>query len=174
MPGEAYESYESRGALYYGLCEQNLFIRDLNNRLSADSTFELVDRKGTVILDSKRIKKLIDESVFISGFEKEMGDLGPARDETREIDLYYKEREWRLVPCGLSYSSGAAILSPNATHVSYKFSRTDVHVIVVPNEEMRTTVLEYFLLLRESNDIRLSEFGHNVLPVVNYDDLQRW
>ena len=47
-------------------------------------------------------------------------------------------------------------------------------MIVVPNDEVRTVVLKYFLSLGNSADDRLKSFAENPLPVINYDDLHRW
>jgi hypothetical protein len=47
-------------------------------------------------------------------------------------------------------------------------------MVVVPNEEIRSDVLEYFIGLRKSDDKRLQRFGENPLPVINYDDMNRW
>ena len=176
MPGQTgTESIvESRGGLYYNLCEQYKFMDWLNSRLKEDPNFSLFDHKGNVELTNEQLKTHIASLIFSFSFDKEMGDLGPARDETSEIDLYYKEREWRLVPSTMTEASGTAVLSPNNTYFYYKFHRTDVNMVVVPNEEMRTTVLDYFLSLRTSDDPRLQDFGANVLPVINYDDLQKW
>ena len=120
------------------------------------------------------LKDYIASLIFSLSFDKEMGDLGPARDETKEIDLYYKEREWRLVPSLLTVASGAVKIKDGTDFGFYLFERKDINMVVVPNEEMRTVVLDYFISLRTSDNERLKCFGANLLPVVNYDDLQRW
>lgn len=176
MPGQTGTAsiYESRGGLYLGLCEQYKFMNMLNEHLKTNPDFALFDGEGNIVITNEQLKAQIDSWVFNFSFEKEMGDLGPARDETNEIDLYYKEREWRLVPSKLAETSGAAILSSDNQFFYYKFHRKDVNMVVVPNEEMRATVLDYFLSLRSFDDSRLKNFGENMLPIISYDDLQKW
>lgn len=176
MPGQTgTESIvENRGGLYFSLCEQYKFVNTLNEHLKTNPDFALFDHEGNIVVANEQLKDQIASLIFGFSFDKEMGDLGPARDETNEIDLYYKEREWRLVPSKLAEISGAAILSPDNQFAYYKFHRKDVNMVVVPNEEMRATVLNYFLSLQTSNESRLQNFGENVLPVINYDDLQKW
>lgn len=89
MPGQTgTESVvESRGGLYYNLCEQYKFMDRLNNRLKTDPNFSLFDSEGNVAVTHEQLKNQIESLIFSFSFEKEMGDLGPARDETCEIDL---------------------------------------------------------------------------------------
>jgi hypothetical protein len=149
-------------------------VNTLNEHLKTNPDFALFDHEGNIVVANEQLKDQISSLIFGFSFDKEMGDLGPARDETNEIDLYYKEREWRLVPSKLAEISGTAKLSSDNQFVYYKFDRKDVNMVVVPNEEMRSTVLDYFLSLKTSNESRLQNFGENVLPVINYDDLQKW
>lgn len=146
----------------------------INDLLISNPDFGLFDAAGTSIFTAAELKEQIAAMIFILSFEKEMGDLGPARDETKEIDLYYKEREWRLVPSTLTVVSGAAKLRAETGTYFYLFDRNDVNMIVVPNDEVRTVVLKYFLSLGNSTDDRLKSFAENPLPVINYDDLHRW
>lgn len=165
---------ESRGGVYHNLCEQFKLLKQLSDCLASDPEFALFDREGKVVLNPERLQGLVASQIYSFSFDKEMGDLGPARDETREIDLYYKEREWRLVPSRLAIDAGFATVQPDTDTVFYKFQRDDLNMVVVPNEEMRNMVLGYFLKLRDVEDERLRRFGVNPLPVINYDDLQKW
>lgn len=178
MPGQIATTpagtVESRGALYFNLCNQFKFLSAINNALNADSQFALFDKDGEQLISNNELKEYISSLIYSFSFDKEMGDLGTARDETREIDLYYKEREWRLVPSGLNLASGSAKRSDDGTSFYYSFERKDVNMIVVPNEEQRDAVLQYFLALKSSPDPRLKAFGDNPLPVIYYEDLQRW
>lgn len=176
LPGQTgtVTSVESRGGLYSVLCSQHKLLMKVNEHLASNPDFELFDAKGTSIFSPATLKQQVNEMIFILSFEKEMGDLGPARDETKEIDLYYKEREWRLVPSTLTLVSGAAKLRDGTETYFYPFDRNDVNMIVVPNDEMRSVVLKYFLSLGNSADERLKSFAENPLPVINYDDLHRW
>jgi Putative abortive phage resistance protein AbiGi, antitoxin len=165
---------ESRGGLYSVLCSQHKFLMKISELLKLNPDAGLFDAEGTSIFTAAELKEQVNEMIFILSYEKEMGDLGPARDETKEIDLYYKEREWRLVPSTLTLLSGAAKLKDGTSAYFYSFDRNDVNMIVVPNEELRTVVLNYFLSLSNSADERLKRFAENPLPVINYDDLHRW
>lgn len=165
---------ECRGGLYLNMCQQFNFLMQLKNCIEEDDDFELFGADGNLVFPNKKLKEYVQSTIFSLSFEKEMGDLGPARDETMEIDLYYKEREWRLVPSLLNITSCTAKLETSTNNYYYLFKRSDVNMIVVPNEEMRMMVLEYFLSLRTSEDERLKQLGENPLPVINYDDLHRW
>jgi hypothetical protein len=173
LPGLTESKVESRGFLYLDLCEQYKFLTKLNDLRARKPNSALLDADGETVLTAEEWQGQIDWMISSFSFDKEMGDLGPARDETEEIDLYYKEREWRLVPSNLAVSSGAAV-KDDSGHVFFPFQRSDVNMITVPNEELRTVVLEYFISLRGSDNQRLKEFGMNPLAVINYDDLNRW
>jgi Putative abortive phage resistance protein AbiGi, antitoxin len=176
LPGQTgtIPSVESRGGLYSVLCGQHKLLMKISESLTSNPDFGLFDAEGTSIFTAAALKEQVDAMIFILSFEKEMGDLGPARDETKEIDLYYKEREWRLVPSSLTLVSGAAKLKAGTETYFYLFDRNDVNMIVVPNDEVRSLVLNYFLSLSNSADERLKRFAENPLPVINYDDLHRW
>ena len=164
---------ESRGSLYATLGMQYSILQALSELLSKDPNPSLFDKEGKEIFTGKQLQELKSSLLLSFSYDKEMGDLGPARDETTEIDLYYKEREWRLVPSALAAKSGVFVGSADGGG-HYLFDRSNVNMVVVPNEEMRGEVLNYLLTLRESADARLRAFGENPLPVMNYDDLDRW
>lgn len=176
LPGQTLTDaeVESRGSLYYNLCMQNKIMLILSERIKMDPNFALFDSEGKIIVSPDDLKDYIESQIFSFSFDKEMGDLGPARDETKEIDLFYKEREWRLVPSKLASISGAAKNQHGTNCLFYSFRREDVNMVVVPNEELRSCVLDYFLNLRKSSDERLRQFGIDPLPIINYDDLHRW
>ena len=146
----------------------------INQRQKSDPGFELFDAKGISVFSPDELKNFVETQILAFSFDKEMGDLGPPRDETREIDRYYKEREWRIVVLKLAELSGVATRESNTDAWFYKFDRADVNMVVVPNEEMRSEVLNYFLGLKTSTDTRLKKFSANPLPVISYDDLHRW
>lgn len=176
LPGETLDStiVENRGALYLNLCSHFKIILALQNRLKADPNFKIIDQNGVELIEKEVLKQWVQEQIAIFSFDKEMGDLGPARDETKEIDLYYKEREWRLVPSQLNIMSGTARLNESTSHFIYPFSRSDVNVVVTPNDEIRAEIIRYFMSFDTSPDPRLKEFAVNPLPVVSFDDLQKW
>ena len=91
-----------------------------------------------------------------------------------EIDLYYKEREWRLVPSTLNLRSGIIRKESESERYLYSFKRSDVNVIVVPNDELRGEVLKYLQSFQTSSDERLKEFANAPPPIINYDDLHQW
>lgn len=169
-PGQIGQISESRGVLFNALSDQLKFIRllDGNTNLTAS------DQDGNVVLSSANLKALRDSLVLSFSFDKEMGDLGPARDGTKENDLYYREREWRIVPSSFSIGSEIAIAEPNSDRYLFRFERNDANVVVVPNEDIRRLVLKYFIKLKEHTDERLRHFGENPLPIINYDDLRQW
>ncbi len=71
---------ESRGGLYHNLCEQYKFMDRLNDGLKTDPNFSLYDHEGSVVVTNEQLKDQIASLIFSFSFEKEMGDLGPARD----------------------------------------------------------------------------------------------
>lgn len=164
---------ESRGSLYKLICDNYDFFKKLNDTV-INNNLSLYDQNGNILFTIEELTTLNNGNITIRSFDKEMGDLGVARDETKEIDLFYKEREWRLVPTTFSAATGASKLIKESVSSYFSFEKKDVNMIVVPNEEIREMVVEYFIDLRKSDDERLRQFGLNILPVVNYDDLHRW
>ena len=164
---------EVRGSLYLYMCKQVDFLAKLKEYNRLNPTSPLYDKEGKEVFSAEDIGNQVVSEMFNLSHDKEMGDLGSVRDETKEIDLFYKEREWRLVPPPHAIISGD-MKKDISNCYNYLFNREDVNMIVVPNEEMRTTVLEYFRSLQDSPDQRLKSFGDNQLPVINYDDLHRW
>lgn len=160
---------ESRGSLYRFICNHYDFLKKMNDEV-IQNNLSLHDQNGNMIFTKEELVKEWNQQITIMSFDKETGDLGPARDETKEIDLFYKEREWRLVPL----ASVVSISIPESNNAYFSFEREDVNMIVVPNEEIREKVTEYFIGLRDESNERLKRFGLNLLPVVNYDDLHRW
>jgi hypothetical protein len=157
---------------YNRLWSQFGFIKHIRDQLDTNSDFALYNKNGEIIFDHKTLEDFVSSMIYTFSFDKEMGDLGPSRDETKEIDLYYKEREWRLVPSNIDLAT--EIFDEQNNVMYYKFKRTDVNMIVVPNEEMRAAVLDYFLKLPDEADDRLIQFRENPLPIIHYDDLQKW
>jgi hypothetical protein len=112
--------------------------------------------------------------VTVLSFEKETGDLGPVSDETKAIDTFYREREWRLVPLGGNLNSGSVVHNEDEGSYSYRFKRNDINMVVTPNDEIRTEALRFLLGLEREADDRLKEFAKNPLPIITYDDLHKW
>lgn len=174
LPGESSDIKltENRGSLSLNISKHFKIIHDLKKYLDADTTFCLYDKNGNVLVKHMELQEWLSEQLVIFSYEKEMGDLGPARDETKEVDLYYKEREWRLVLTNLNLKSG--IVEQKRSEYYYKFGRNDINLIVTPNDEIRTDVLKYLLSFSENKDPRLKEFAENPLTIISYDDLNKW
>ncbi|WMJ09133.1 abortive infection system antitoxin AbiGi family protein [Nitrosomonas sp. sh817] len=163
---------ERRGVPYLNLWEQFKFVMALRNQLVNDSEFKLLNKDGEVVFTTEMLNQYVSSAIYAFSFDKEMGDLGPARDETKEIDLYYKEREWRLVPSAVDLQLG--IVNEISNEAYYKFNRSDVNMVVVPNEDIRIKLLNYFLNIPNDSEERLVQFKENPLPIIHYDDLQKW
>ncbi len=165
---------ESRGAFFLNLWHQFQQINKLNNLLNDNPNMDLYDDNHNIIINRHDLRTLIDSMVYTFSFDKEMGDLGIARDETKEIDLYYKEREWRLVPSALNEASGSIVLNQTDNCFYYPFEREHVNMFVVPNEGIRKNLLDYFQSIQSNADNHLIRFKENLPPIINYDDLQFW
>lgn len=163
---------ERRGVPYWHLWDQFKFMMAIRNQLANDSEFKLMNKDGEVVFTTEVLNQYVNSAIYAFSFDKEMGDLGPARDETKEIDLYYKEREWRLVPSTVDLQLGIVEGSSGVAH--YKFNRSDVNMVVVPNEDIRIKLLNYFLDIPNDSEERLVQFKENPLPIIHYDDLQKW
>lgn len=162
----------ARGALLYNLKVRNAFFDAINKYHNAAPGEGIYDKSGNLIVAESDLSLFVNTEIFCSSFYKQMGDLGPARDETIDIDLYYKEREWRVIPSLLADLVG--LTKNDKGDIYIPFERKDVNMIVVPNEYSRMAVTNYLLSLKGSSDLRLNEFGADLLPVVNYDELHRW
>jgi hypothetical protein len=176
LPSETMDKtvMESRGVLYVNLCAHFRIVKKIIDSIKIDPKFALYDKEGHVYFNHDELKNWADQQISALSFEKETGDLGPARDETKETDLYYKEREWRLVPSFANVISGIIERDEIEDCWYYKFSRNDVNVVVTPNDEIRTEVIKYLITLEKESDTRLVVFGENPLPVITYDDLHKW
>lgn len=163
----------ARGALLHNLKLCNIVFNKLYALTQKNPPSGLSDNSGNEILSSIELKHYCAEEILCSSFYKQMGDLGPARDETKEIDLYYKEREWRILPSELASLAGMYVEKPAKTF-HFFFERSDLNMIVVPNEQIRHEVIKYLLGLKTAATERLKLFGDNMPPVVIYDELQRW
>lgn len=174
LPNETFdeEVVENRGTLYFNLCQHFDIFMKIKTHLDTNESFGLYDENGTQLFDYEEIKKWINQQLITFSFEKETGDMGPARDETSEMDTYYREREWRLVPTEASTRSG--VLEIDNKDFLYKFDRKDVNVIITPNNDLRAEVINFLLKLSTEDDPRLQLFSHDLVPVVTYDELHRW
>ncbi len=93
---------------------QYKFMEKLSAKLGASSNLELIDGNGKSTFTTEELKTHAAALLFAFSFDNEMGDLGQARDESQEIDLYYKEREWHLVASKLNETSVGFVWSKRA------------------------------------------------------------
>lgn len=173
LPGRTNDTrqVENRGQLYSNICQHFDLLLKIEEKLK-NPEFSLYDEKNLPFVSHEQIKKWYDVQLLIFSYDKEMGDLGPARDETREMDVYYREREWRFVPSELNVISG--VIERDGGYYYYKFTRSDINMIVVPNYDCRVKVVEYLSSLSELPDSRLQAFAASPVPVICYDELRRW
>jgi hypothetical protein len=166
---------ESRGLLSTQLSRLQNTVLELRKRLN-DPQFALFDQSQNLVFNFDSVKAVEVALMYVLSFEKEMGDLGAARDDTTEVDLYYKEREWRLVPSNAAVASGLALKEQVDGHSRFHFlfDASAVNMVVVPNDETRAEVLRYLLGLLGSADPRLKGFAESPVPIITYDDLKRW
>ncbi len=175
-PSETNDSslIESRGAaaLHFGQIQK--FIVDLKNAKADSRTPKLVDENNEVLKSPEELDVLESSIIYALSFLKEIGDLGPARDESPDIDVFYHEREWRLVPSKLDLINNGVEFDPVAEIGHYKFKCSDLNMIIVPNDDLVNDVSEFLKSLKDNEDSRLMEFSHNMPPILSYDQLQKW
>jgi len=162
---------KSREFMLTNLCYHFDIVKTIKNLADKDKEFSLCDNHGRVLFKNEEIREWSIRQLTLLSFEKEMGDIGPARDDTPEMDQYYKEREWRLIPLNGNISSGC---DSSRNLYYYKFERSDVNVVITPNNDMRVEVIKFFLNLHNENESRLKNFSSDLLPIVTYDDLKKW
>lgn len=167
-----YDKYDNRGAMYTNLCLHFKLVKKLKDTLDDDANFALYDQNRKEIFSHKDLEDLVNKQLTVLSFEKETGELGPALDNKFAIDPFYKEREWRIVP--LHGNSSSVVRDKETNIYSYIFNRSDINVVVTPNDDTRTEVLRFLLGLENEADDRLKEFARNPLPIITYDDLYNW
>ena len=83
--------------------------------------------------------------IQLYSFDKPIGDLGPARDDTDGIDTFYMEREWKIIPFRASIENGTIKKTEDGNYY-LPFSRTDIRVLIVPNND---TKIQFGVLFAE-------------------------
>ena len=174
MATEERSLIDNRGAMYTNLCTHFKFVKKLKEALDNDANFALCNQKGEEIYSHGSLNEWAFQQLTVFSFEKETGDLGSALNDTNIIDPFYKEREWRLVPLYGNLASGSVIHDNSKDIYFYLFNRSDVNMVVTPNDDIRTEVLRFLLGLEREAPDRLKEFARNPLPIVTYDDLHKW
>lgn len=162
---------ESRGIASHHFGQIQNFILEISNTLNSDSNLLLTNNEE-IIFDQKELNAFKEAFIYSLSFLKEIGDLGVARDESQDIDPYYKEREWRLVPSRSNLINKTVTCNEIESGYYYRFRRSDVNCIIVPNSDMRKIVSEYLKSL--DKDSSLGDYVEDPPPVFVYDDLRKW
>lgn len=166
------EFLNPRGLVNYSLTEHVKITKKISDSMSENP--KVVLENGTDLISSQELRKWIKSQIKLLSFEKGIGDLGVARDDTDNIDVYYKEREWRLIADERLLNSHHLEGEIENSEFYFKFSRNDINMIVVPNNEIRIAVGKHLEQFKDSDDARLREFSENPISILNYDDLHKW
>lgn len=129
------------------------------------------DQNGNRLYTKQELESFQGELIQLLSFDKEIGDLGPARDDTNVSDPYYKEREWRIVPYGATEMSRKVILREEGGYYCL-FKKNDIRVIIVPNKDIKQLVVKYFDGLKNNSDLKLREYSEDPPSILIYDDLK--
>jgi hypothetical protein len=164
---------EVRGLLYHNLSKLFTFYRTIGEKLHDNSNFAIYDSKGDEFISSETLKEMYDEFVAISSFEKETGDLGPARDDDNSTDSYYREREWRIVPFLGSIINGC-IENKEGGDYYVQFSRSDINMVIVPNSDIKRNIYNLFKEWTSSPDDKLKSFAVDPPSIIIYDEVKNW
>jgi hypothetical protein len=131
---------------------------------------------------SDDLKKEVRKWTWLIAMFKEMADAGPAADQeiVDSQDRYYFEREWRIPlsdkhkNCEYPFSKTVPIGTSDKCHCYIGFSAADLALVVVPNEETRKRVLDWFET-PEAEPFIVSDAGKIRLPpIVVYDDAKEF
>lgn len=158
--------------MYDNLCPHFELVKHLR-QAGKDKDFALFDQHGKQMFSHEVLTDWVERQLTVLSFEKEMGGIGAVEDEAHFTDRYYKEREWRLVPLVGTLGSLMKFDEIEKSYY-YLFKRADVNMVVTPNDEMRITVLRFFLGLDGNPDERLSDFAKDPVPLMTYGDLHNW
>ena len=133
----------------------------------------LLTKSEDETIDVKHLMTIHRRIIDILSFDKEMGDLGTAREDDACVDTYYKEREWRIIQLDLNPEDAKKELFRESVGETFvNFTKDDVSFIIVPDESLRIRMTEFFLELRKDPDTRLKKFGDEILPILVYDQLK--
>lgn len=158
-----------RGLLLSNLKIMFLHILKLKNECeSKDSA--LFNKNNEQILSKDEVVGFYKSMVQIFSFNKPIGDLGPTRDESTETDIFYKEREWRIIQ--YDHPVGLGKINMVGDEYYIPFSRENIRIVIVPNDEIKNKVINYFFNLNNNADARLKTFGSNLVTVINYEDIK--
>lgn len=136
---------------------------------------DLEKRQGYIVLREKDGKELVYNDPLLANhmrqifsMYKEIGDLGPASDYTSRKDVYYWEREWRVVSYARHEEDNISIKKGDDLYL--KISQRDIRIITVPNEDIRQKVMDYFLEQKNTNP---DDINKQYIPtIIVYDELK--
>ncbi len=117
-----------------------------------------------------QVKGFYQTLLYSLSFEKPTGHVGPAKDDTDEQDVYYKEREWRIIAQQASVENGVMQEIEGRDYIP--FTRDDIRIIIVPSNDIQKMVTDYLYGLKGNSDSRLNAFAERLPPVISYDDLK--
>lgn len=159
-----------RGNLYMYLEELCRINTEIHQKMLSING-NLFDENNNKVIDSKDLSTLTQKVIDVLSFEKEMGDLGPAREENFCGDTFYKEREWRIIEINFEKFNQSFFIKKEDS-VFMTFSRDDINFIIVPDDSMRIKVVDFIINLKGNKETRLSQFGNELPPVLVYDQLK--
>lgn len=163
------DTYESRGILFYLYAELLRSSNLLKKYLDSDTNAIIYKNNGEMLLSRDDLETFLNYHIQLLSFTKPMGDLGPARDGDDD-DTFYNEREWRILPVKANIQNGAIIQKESGFFIP--FSRSDIRVIIVPNNEVKRKILDYLASFKLSKNPRLFSFSLDMPTIIVYDELK--
>jgi hypothetical protein len=163
---------ESRGLLFQNLIFLHRLALELKKEINDPGGIGhtgLYNVSGKPMVKPETLNQFIECVVALLSFDKPIGDLGPPRDDTNDTDVFYNEREWRVIPYKVSIANGSVVSKEGEFYLP--FGADALRMIIVPNNSIRKQVMGYFPELEKSEDPRLRSFAENLPPVFNYDDI---
>ena len=158
----------ARGLLFTNI--RNIFSKVLAlNKKCESSDSGIYDKNNEEIFSKKEIHEFYSHFVQLFSFDKPCGDLGPVRDGAAEMDIFYKEREWRIIQ--YEHPVNIGLINKVGDEYLIPFSRENIRIVIVPNDEIKNKVNDYFINLNY-DDKRLKTFRSNLVTVINYDDIK--
>jgi len=153
---------EDRGQVFLSLNSVFKTTLDLHHLLQNKEFSGLFDASGRQLYSREEVELFKEQMSALLAFDKPMGDLGPARDDSEEIDSFYKEREWKIVPFKSALANDAVRKDGDSYFV--RFERKDIRIIIVPDNDLKSKVTELLLTLED--------YKGDLPPVINYDELK--
>lgn len=159
---------EKRGQIYRHLCQAFHEHVKLAGMLKNQNFGGFYDQDGTLLIDREKLETYSSLMHILFSFTKPMGDLGLPKDDSEDIDPYYKEREWKLIPFKVAVDNKKIIEKDNTRYIL--FERRDIRIIIVPDNSVKNKLTKHLLSLKEPP--RLKSFADDLPPIFIYDDLK--